>query len=203
LSYHTETYFSGENNRNMYEANSKEAIEIFDQVKAKFDWAKKDDAFAISSSLDHEILNEPVISFTLTRPVVEALVGIEYALITRKFCMNSKTSFIKIYPIWKEDYPNFLPKGCTVLFKGENRVEFGRPAPNGLDDWYDCYFTGDPATIEAHFELSERRGKYDTFYGVTVKDGLVVRKKQYIYDSPTMFTDWDVVHLIQKKRQGL
>ena len=202
MSYHSEIYFSGENNRSMFEVKSKEAIEIFDQVKAKFDWVNKDDAFAISSSLDHEILNEPVISFTLVRPVVEALVGLEYSLVTRKFCMNSKTSFIKIYPIWKEDYPSFLPEGCTVLFKGENRVELNRPAPNGLD-FYDCYFKGDPDTVEEYFKLTKRRGEYDTFYGVTVKDGQVVRKKQYVYDSPTMFTDWDVVYLIQKKRQGL
>ena len=203
MSGHTEIYYSGENDRSMYEAKSKEAIEMFEQVKAKFDWAQKDDAFAISSSLNHEILNEPVISFTLTGQIINTLVGKEYTLINRKFCMNSKTSFLKVYPIWKEDYPSFLPEGCNVMFKGEHRIEFGRPAPNGLDDFYDCYFKGDPATIEAHFELSEKRGDYDTFYGVTVKDGVVVRKKQYVYDSPTMFTDWDVVHMMQKRRQGL
>ena len=100
-----------------------------------------------------------------------------------------------------------LPKKQTVfpsgeiLFKGENMVEFGRPAPEGLDDFYDCYFKGDPAVIEAHFSMTERRGTYDTFHGVTIKDGAVVRKKQYIFNSQTRFADWDVMHLQLQKRK--
>ena len=197
---HTENYFSGENNRYMYDVRSSQAIALFDEVKAKFPWANKDDAFAISSPLQHEILNEPIISFTLTGATTKALVGEQYTLTTRKFCMTSSTSFLKVYPVWNESYPSFLPAGCTVMFKSEHRVEFGRPAPSGLDNFYDCYFKGDPATVETHFELTERRGNYDTFYGVTVKDGAVVRKKQYVYDSSSMFTDWDVIHMMQKRR---
>tara|TARA_R110000803_G_C11972081_1_gene319832 strand:+ start:1399 stop:2004 length:606 start_codon:yes stop_codon:yes gene_type:complete len=200
MSSHTEIYFSGENNRSMYEARSSQAIAMFNEVKAVFPWAQKDDAFAISSSLQHEVLGEPVISFTLTNAVTTALVGAQYTLTTRKFCMTSNTSFLKVYPVWDESYPSFLPAGCTVLFKGEHRVELGRPAPSGLDNFYDCYFKGDPETVESHFSLPERRGEYDTFYGVTVKDGAVVRKKQYVYDSSSMFTDWDVIHMMQKRR---
>tara|TARA_R110002126_G_scaffold57908_2_gene153211 strand:+ start:1633 stop:1827 length:195 start_codon:yes stop_codon:yes gene_type:complete len=62
MSSHTEIYFSGENNRSMYEARSSQAIAMFNEVKAVFPWAQKDDAFAISSSLQHEVLGEPVIS---------------------------------------------------------------------------------------------------------------------------------------------
>jgi len=198
---HSEIYFSGENSRVMYDTRSEEASLVFNQVVEVFPWAKLDDAFAVSSSLDHEILGEPVVSFTLSSAVTKNLVGEQYTLTTRKFCMNSATSFIKVYPIWDAPYPDFLPEGCTVLFKGENMVEFGRPSPEGLDDFYDCYFKGDSATVEAHFDLPERRGNYETFYGLTIHNGVVARVKQYIYDSPTMFTDWDVVHLMQKKRQ--
>ena len=198
---HNEIYYSGEKNRVMYDTRSTEASEIFNQVNEVFPWAKLDDAFSVSSSVEHEILGEPVISFTLSSAVTRNLVGSEYTLTTRKFCMDSATSFVKVYPIWEDDYPSFLPEGCQVLFKGVNMVEFGRPAPEGLDTFYDCYFKGDPAIIEDYFNLPERRGEYDTFYGVTVHNGEVARVKQYVYDTPTMFTDWDVVHLIQKKRK--
>jgi len=199
---HSEIYYSGENSRVMYDTRSDEASTVFNQVHAIFPWAKLDDAFAVSSALNHEILNEDVVSFTLSSKVTAALVGAEYTLTTRKFCMTSATSFIKVYPIWSGDYPSFLPAGCNVLFKGENMVEYGRPAPEGLDTFYDCYFKGDPATVEAHFNLPERRGTYDTYYGLTIHNGEVARVKQYVYDSNTMFTDWDVIHLMQQKRQA-
>jgi len=198
---HTEIYFSGDISREMYDIRFSKAIEVFNQVKAIFPWVKIDDVFAISSSTTHELLDEPVVSFVLSSAVTKALVGDQYTLAIRKFCMTSATSFIKVYPMWDDSYPSFLPEGCQVLFKGENMVEFGRSAPEGLDDFYDCYFKGDPAAIEAHFSMTERRGTYDTFHGVTIKDGAVVRKKQYIFNSQTRFADWDVMHLqLQKKK---
>ena len=200
MSNPVETYFSEANNRNLYDVRSSQAIALFDEVKVKFPWATKDDTFAISSAVQHEVLTEPVISFALNSAATIALVGDTYVGVMRKFCMTSGTSFLKLYPVWNESYPSFLPADCTVMFKSEHRVEFGKPAPSGLDNFYDCYFKGDPATVETHFELTEKRGDYDTFYGVTVKDGAVVRKKQYVYDSSSMFTDWDVVHMIQKRR---
>jgi len=200
---HSEIYYSGENNRIMYDSRSEEAEDIFNQVLKVFPWVSLDDSFAVSSSLEHEVLGEPVISFTLSSEVTNALVGAEYTLTTRKFCMNSATSFIKVYPIWDDTYPSFLPEGCKVLFKGENMAEYGRPAPDDLDSFYDCYFKGDPAVIESHFNLPERRGNYETLYGVTIHNGVVARVKQYVYDTPTMFTDWDVIHLMQTKRKEI
>ena len=197
---HTEIYFSGGNSREMYDVRSSQAIAVFDQVKTKFPWVTKDDVFAISSAVTHEVLNEPVVSFVLSAAASNALVGENNNLVIRKFCMTSNKSFIKTYPMWTGDNPSFLPDGCTALFKGENMVEFGRTAPDGLDNFFDCYFKGDPATVESHFSLSEKRGSYDTFYAITIKDNAVVRTKQYVFDSATRFADWDVMYLQLQKR---
>ena len=78
---HSEIYYSGENNRIMYDSRSEEAEDIFNQVLRVFPWVSLDDSFAVSSSLEHEVLGEPVISFTLSSEVTNALVGAEYTFV--------------------------------------------------------------------------------------------------------------------------
>jgi len=200
----TEKYYSGDNVRTAYERDSAEAIDMFATLKEEFPWVRVEEAFAVSSPVYHEVLEEPVVSFSLSNAALKRLVGAEYTLAVRKFCMDSKTSWMKVYPLWEDDdpYPDFMPEGCNILFKGIGMVEFGRPAPSGLDDFYDIFFIGDPATVEAHFNLPERRGAYDTYYGITVHNGEVARVKQYVYDEASIFPDWDLVYMAQKRRKA-
>lgn len=197
---HSEIYYSGETSRTMYDSRSPEALIIFEQVKAIFPWAKLDDCFAISTPVQHEVLDDLVVSMCLGAPVTRALVGKNYVLSNRKFLLNKAKSFLRVYPAWKGEAPTWMPAGCTPLFKGENLAEYGRPAPEGLEDFYDCYFRGDPVTVETHFGLNTKRGSYETFYGATVANNEVVRVKQYVYDDQTRFSDWDVVHLMHLKQ---
>jgi hypothetical protein len=196
----TEIYHSGDNSRTMYSADTPEAAAILEDVRGIFPWASLDDAFAISTPVTHEVLGEQVVSTTLVLPVTKSLVGSQYALSNRKFCLGSQTSFLRVYPLWTDEYPDFLPEGCNVLFKGENLAEYRRPAPSGIEDFYDCYLKGDPATMEQHFGLEQIRGDYETFYGVTVKNNVVVRVKQYVYDEQSIFSDWDAVYIRFKRR---
>jgi hypothetical protein len=200
MTNHSEIYYTGDTERTMYDVFSAEAAAIISDVKAAFSWASADGAFAISTPVTHEVLANPVVTLVLSQPVTKLLVGEAYPLSARKFCMTSKKSYLKAYRLWTETSPSYLPAGCTVMFKGENRVEYNRPAPSNIDTFYDCYFKGDPATVESHFSLPERRGTHDTFYGLTVVDGAVARVKQYVYNSSTKFSDWDVVHLLYTKR---
>ena len=64
----------------------------------------------------------------------------------------------------------------------------------------DYYFGGDPEVIEAHFNLPQRRGSYDTWYGATVVGDQVVRVKQYCYDQQSVFSDWEVAYIALSKR---
>lgn len=196
---HQEIYYSGDNSRTMVDARSDEALPIYAQIKEKFPWFKPDDCFAVSTPAFHEVLQETVISTCLGAPVTRALVGKNYVLSNRKFCLESGTSFLRVYPAWSDPYPDFLPEGCTPLFKGENLEELARPCPPLMRTFYDCYFRGDPATVEAHFSLPERRGVYDTFYGATIVNGEVGRVKQYVYDEQSRFSDWDVVWMVHNK----
>ena len=61
-------------------------------------------------------------------------------------------------------------------------------------------FAGDEAEIEAAFGLPERRGKYETYYGATIKNGQPVRVKQYLYDEQGGFSDWDVIWMMHAKK---
>lgn len=196
---YSETYWSGEFSRTMFGAFSEEAKPIIEEVKAKFPWFREDECFSISTPAYHEVLQEPVVSACLGMPTTMALVGKNYVLSNRKFCMDSGTTFLRIYPAWSDPYPDFLPPGCNVMFKGENHAELGKPYNPLADTFYECYFSGDPETVEAHFNLPERRGQYETYYGVTVVNGQPARVKQYVYDEQCKFSDWDVIWFAHKK----
>jgi hypothetical protein len=199
MTNHSEIYYTGDNERTMHDVFSAEAIATIAKVKEVFPWSNSDGAFAVSTPMAHELLGEPVVTFTLARRVTIFLLGGAYPLSARKFCMTSGTSYLKRYALWTEAAPSYLPPGCTAMFKGDNLVEYNRPAPPNIDTFYDCYFKGDPATVESHFNLTERRGTHDTFYGLTIAEGEVTRVKQYVYDSNTRFSDWDVVHFMYTK----
>jgi len=196
---HSEIYYTGDTSRTMHASVSSEGLAILAAVKAEFSWANFDGTFAVSTAVTHEVLDEPVVTFVLNKAITTFLVGESYALSARKFCMTSKKSYLKRYGLWTEAAPSYLPTGCTPMFKATNVAEYNRAAPDGIDTFYDCYFSGDPASVEEHFELTERRGSHDTFYGLTVENGAVARVKQYVYNSATMFSDWDVVHLMYTK----
>ena len=198
---HSEIYYTGDTSRTMHDTASAEGLAVLASVQAKFSWANVDGTFSVSTAVTHEVLNEPVITFALNKQITNFLVGEMYPLVTRKFCMTSETSYLKPYELWTEATPSYLPTSCTPMFKATNVAEYNRPAPDGIDSFHDCYFSGDPATVEAHFELPERRGTFDTFYGVTIENGAVARVKQYVYNSSTMFSNWDVIHLMYTKRQ--
>jgi len=200
MTTHSEIYYTGDTSRTMYDTASSEAAEILTAVQEVFPWANFDGTFAVSTAVTHEVLDEPVVTFVLNKKITEFLVGEPYPLSARKFCMTSGTSYLKRYALWTEAAPSYLPADCTPMFKATNVAEYNRPAPDDVDDFYDCYFKGDPSTVENHFDLTERRGSHDTFYGLTIEGSAVARVKQYVYNSPTMFSDWDVVHLMYTKR---
>jgi hypothetical protein len=114
--------------------------------------------------------------------------------------MESKTSFLRGYNLYIGSGESWLPSESTILFEATNIKEFGRPYPELADSFKEYYFRGIPEVVEAHFNLPAHRGDYDTFYGASVIDNKVSRIKQYVYDSQTVGSDWDVVWLSQRKQ---
>lgn len=198
----SEIYYTGEVSRTMFERDSERAAEVVNLIRPSFPWIRLDDYFSVSSPAFHEVLQEPVVTACLPVSWTHQTVGTQYALGNRKFCLNSGTSFLRLYALFQDQKPAFLPPSAKVLFIGTNHAEYGRPYPELADTFHDLYFMGDPAEIEATFNLPERRGAYETMYGVTVVNGQPVRVKQYIYDDQGGFSDWDVVWHMQCKRQG-
>ncbi|CAB4122431.1 hypothetical protein UFOVP33_6 [uncultured Caudovirales phage] len=195
-----ETYYAGDTTRVMYQADTDGACESFSALVRVFPWAKQEHYFSLSSPAMHDILQEDVITCCLPMRATKALVGDGYALSNRKFCMQSQTSFLRLYRMFNGVAPDWMPPSAKVLFIGENHEEYGRPFPALAKTFYDLYFMGDCDEIEAAFSLPKRRGAYETLYGVTVVDGKPARVKQYLYDEQAMFSDWDVVYLMHAKQ---
>lgn len=196
-----ERYYSGDSSRALFDVESEDAQTVMANVQAAFPWAKLEDYLAVSSPVEHEVLSDEVVTGFMPLASTTALAGPQYGLGSRKFCMRSKTSFLRLYRVFDMAKPLWLPPSVKVYAIGENHTEFARPAPAGVDSFHDLYFKGDPDEVEAAFGLPQRRGAYETFYGVTVVDGQPARVKQYVYESQSGFSDWDVVFMMQCKVQ--
>lgn len=143
----------------------------------------------ISTPSHHSLLNEDVISTFLWEDDVAELVidGVKLISRSRKYCMTSQKTYDRCYTFVGDETFSFLPEGCTALAKSFHiNIDDGLELP----DFYDVYFTGDAAVVEAAFGLPHKVGKQTTYYAVTVLNGTVERAKQYLYDTPTIFHDW-------------
>lgn len=143
----------------------------------------------ISEAAYHDIIQEPVVTAFLVEWSQIALVQNGRQLLTksRKYCMDQVGFYDREYLFCDETF-DFLPPSANVIAKSENvNLSEGLTIP----DFYDVYFDCDPDVAEEFFGLERSRGEHSTYYAVTVVDGQVVRKKQYVYDAPTVSSDWN------------
>jgi hypothetical protein len=197
-----ETQYSGDSIRQMFLINEEGASNMFEPVQAKFPWAMQTDYVSVSTPTLHEVLGEPVVTCVLPQVQTAFLLGLDcHPISARKFLLESGTSYLRAYRLFEGDKPAWAPVSAKILSYGVNMVDFGRPAPEGLDTFQDFYFSGEPADVEAHLGLPKLRGTYDTYYGVTVLNGAVVRCKQYVYNEQTAYSDWDVCYWLKKKQK--
>lgn len=197
----SEVYYSGDIVRTAY-SHTEQPDALYALLQEKFPWVKKLESSSISEPAMHEVLGEPVITCNLPYPTSAILGGPDAAMAARKFCMDSGTSFLRLYKLPAEPNPSWMPQDTNLMMVGENYEEFGRPFNPVAKTFKDYYFSGNPDVVEAHFNLPYRRGAYDTYYGATVVDGQVVRVKQYCYDAQSEFSDWDVAFITFCKRHN-
>jgi len=159
-----------------------------DEDVSNFNW--------IAAPVYHSIINEEVISvFTKASdiPLLSCEQG-EVICTGRKYCMSSGKYYDRRYVVWEEASP-LLPSGCKMLSKSYNLSNEHIAVP----DFYDLYFKGDSETIESFFDLPHLVGSVATCYGATIRDGEVVRVKQYCYDTNSGFHNWEeAVELVKK-----
>ena len=195
----SEVYYSGNIARTAY-GYADQPAELYALLQEKFPWVKKEQCSSISEPAMHEVLAEPVITCNLPYPTSTILGGPDAAMAARKFCMDTGTSFLRLYKLPSEPNPVWMPAGANMMMVGQNFEEFGRPFNPLAKTFVDYYFGGNPEVIEAHFSLPNRRGSYDTWYGATVVGDQVVRVKQYCYDAQSEFSDWEVTFIALCKR---
>jgi len=164
---------------------------VTDRLLAAFPDYDLDDINAISAPMYHEVVEQTVISIFQHSQDLFALTEGDTPLISicRKFCLESGKYYDRCYGFVDDgDSFDFIPDSCTLLAKSYNtNIQEGLIIP----DFYDVYFSGDPEVVEAAFGLPSNTGKERTYYAVTVRDGQVVRTKQYCYDVKTLFHGWD------------
>lgn len=198
----SEVYFSGSNSRTMFDRETDAAAEVFVGLLKVFPWARLEDYFSVSSPVYHEVLRDQVVTCCLPTTWTRRAIGPECILGTRKFCLEGATSFLRLYKIFEKAKPEWMPQSAQILFEGTNHAELMRPAPTSIDGFSDLYFKGNADEIEAAFDLPQKRGAYETFYGATVVNGQLARIKQYVYDTQGGFSDWDVVWMMACKHQS-
>jgi hypothetical protein len=147
----------------------------------------------ISTPSYNEVLGQNVISTFLWEDDVPGLTidGMKLITRSRKFCLESGGIYDRLYILPdKSDSYKFLPASARLLAKSLNtHAEGGLHLP----EFFDVYFGGDDEDMQRHFGLPPKVGAERTYYGATIACGDVVRVKQYCYDAPGAFHDWDGV----------
>ena len=143
----------------------------------------------ISTGSYHDILKQNVITAFLLEWDVVALKEGDVKLITkaRKYCLGVQKSYDRCYAFTNEKF-SFIPSECKIMAKSFHvNLQAGLVLPS----FYDVYFSGDASVVQKAFSLPNLVGKENTYYGVTVVDGVVKRAKQYCYDEVSVFSNWD------------
>lgn len=198
---HAEVCYSGDNTKTTY-AHENQPNTLYSELKKAFPWVMKAQYFSISEATYHEVLQEPVITCCIPLTQAIQLLGDQTALGARKFCMESKTSFLRTYEVFDEERPQWAPESAQFLFIGRNKAEFRRPFPEIAGQFVDIYFSGDADDVESTLGLPELRGQESTWYGVTVLNGEIVRSKQYCYDEAGTASDWRAAYDSHMQRIG-
>lgn len=163
--------------------------DVRDTLLAAFPEVNLDTIALISTPSWHNIAQQTVITAFLYENDIPGLQENGVPLITkaRKYCLEAGLFYDRCYA-FAQERPTFVPEGCVVMAQS---FHVNVPPELELPNFYDVYFSGDAATVEAAFGLEPLTGKVNTYYGVTVLDGEVLRAKQYCYDTTTVFSDWD------------
>lgn len=181
-------FVDGVSEKLFYEV-SKAPHALLDEFTTAFPAESLSDISLISTPSHHNLLGDDVISTFRWEDDVAGLTvdGVKLIARSRKYCMTLWKKYDRCYTFANGETFTFLPDGCTPLAKSfHTNLDDGLVLP----DFYDVYFSGDAATIEAAFELPPLAGTETTYYAVTVVDGKVKRAKQYCYDSAGAFYDW-------------
>lgn len=180
-------YSNGSNNKNCYTIENAPQATI-NHLTSVFPDVDLSAIGMISNAAYHEVLQEEVITAYMLEWGATGLVqnGRNLLAKCRKYCMSQGGYYDREY-IYTTDSYSFLPNEATIIARSDNIN-----ATEGLvlPDFFDVYFVCDPDIAEAHFGLESIRGEYSTYYAVTVVNGEVVRKKQYIYNEESTFSDW-------------
>ena len=160
-----------------------------DQLTTAFSSVNLSTIALISTASYHDILKQDVITAFLFEWDTAALKEGEVKLITktRKYCLGAQKSYDRCYAFTSENF-SFIPSECKIMAKSFHvNLQDGLVLPS----FYDVYFSGDASIVQEAFNLPNLVGKENTYYGVTVVDGIVKRAKQYCYDEVSVFSNWD------------
>lgn len=193
------TYYKNNGTSSRFIMDSEEGAQSFLKVKPVFPWFDMVGYHGISSVCASSFMDEEVVTAYLPLLTSER---IDPACVigNRKFCLQSGTSFLRLYKPFRGEVPGWMPAEARILFIGENYEEFKRSYPAKASKFHELCFMGNEAAIESAFKLPVHRGTYETYYSVSVSNGQPVRVKQHVHDERSLFSDWDVLRLLHDKK---
>lgn len=183
----------------------------FDQacadVVAKFPLAAPDTWGAVSTSVYNPIYEEEIVSAIFaTRPGYTVLLDYEPMCVSRKFFLDSRRVYDKLYRWVKADTCDMdYPELAHPLATANLEHVLGHPGNEDLSIVRDVYFIcTDHAAVEEWAGESLPQGAELTHYGATFIAGERQRVKAYCYDdAESPFAAWEVQWLAYANRHGL
>jgi hypothetical protein len=88
-----------------------------------------------------------------------------------------------------------LPASANPIMVGTNHCIAGLGGDAAIEDVSDVYFSADCAEAETFFNLSQIRGAWKTYYGVSFNKNTkeVLRTKTYTYDDERGAGNWEKI----------
>ncbi len=193
-------FVGGANEKNFY-TTDQAPQQLKDKLTTAFPTVDLSAIALISTASYHDILKQDVITTFRWEWDIPALMEGDVKLITkaRKYCLSARKSYDRCYAFTDETF-SFIPETCTIMAKSFHvNIQDGLVMPN----FYDVYFSGDAAVVEEALTLPNLVGHENTYYGVTVVDGIVKRAKQSCYDKVSVFSNWDEAMARTASEHGL
>jgi len=153
---------------------------------------------SISTEQYNSIYDDNVIStINLERP--SYIDNLKFITVGRKFFIRKRWVYDKLYTLTTSSACTLpYPEGAVPLGIGELLNVFGQAGNDDLSFYKCLYFKCDNhSNVETWSGTTLNQGEHSTFYSATFdtnNQNQRLRMKSYCYNTPGVFSDWDVVH---------
>ena len=193
-----EMYSDDAEKRIAYHRGTEEFNSIVSNLEITFGAQPHDNWRSVSTEQYNSIYDDNVVStINLERPAY--IDDLKFITVGRKFFTRKKWVYDKLYTLTTTSSCTLpYPNGAVPLGLGELLNVYGQTGNSSLSSYKCLYFKcDDHAAVETWSGTQLNQGEHSTYYAATFdtnNQNQRLRMKSYCYDTPGVFSDWDVVH---------